>query len=135
MSLIALTGSGKVSVWSLSFRRVLIVDDNADLADNIAEILQMDGHVTDIAASAEEAFAKALEGDPEIVVTDFRLPGMSGADFVRRLRTAQIHVRAVVISAFTDDRTMREAKDAGAAFIAKPVDFLLLSKWIGEGSA
>lgn len=119
----------------LSPRRVLIIDDNIDLAENIAEILQMDGHLTAVAASAEEAIPKAEESEPDVVVTDYRLPGINGAAFIERFRVTRAHVYAVVISAYTDEETVREARDAGATFLAKPVDFRLLSRLVREGSA
>jgi DNA-binding response OmpR family regulator len=116
-------------------RRVLIIDDNIDLAENIAEILQMDGHATDVAASAEDAFPKVALAEPDVVVTDYRLPGMTGAAFVRQFRQTCAKGRAVVISAYTDDRTIKEARDAGATFMAKPVDFKLLVRMIRDGAA
>jgi DNA-binding NtrC family response regulator len=118
-----------------SLRRVLIIDDNINLAENIAEILQMDGHTTDVAASAEEAFPKAAQAEPDVVVTDYRLPGITGAAFVLQFRQTCTSVRAVVISAYTDDRTIREAHDAGATFMAKPIDFKLLVRMVREESA
>jgi DNA-binding NtrC family response regulator len=114
---------------------VLIVDDNVDLAENIAEILQMDGHITSVAASAEDALPKEGEALPDVLVTDYRLPGITGAEFVRQFKRARVHVHAVVISAYTDDRTIREARDAGATFMAKPVDYKLLSRLVREGAA
>ena len=118
-------------------RRVLIVDDNVDLAENIAEILQLDGHLTDVAASAEEAYPKVMQGRPDVVVTDYRLPGENGADFVKRFRQVHVQVVAVVISAYTDEDTIEEATQAGAMFVPKPVDFTILSRLIHdlEGSA
>ncbi len=115
-------------------RRVLIIDDNVDLAENIAEILQMDGHDTDVAASAEEAFPKAALAEPDVVVTDYRLPGITGAAFVRLFRQTRTKVHAVVISAYTDDRTIKEARDAGATFMAKPIDFKLLVRMVRDGA-
>jgi DNA-binding response OmpR family regulator len=106
---------------------VLVVDDNQDLAENIAEILTMHGFEATIAASAEEALPKALPDGPDLVVTDFRLPGMSGAELVRRIRALRQGVRAVVISAYTDERTVAAARDAGADFLPKPVDVGALS--------
>jgi DNA-binding response OmpR family regulator len=116
-------------------RRILIVDDNVDLAENIAEILQLDGHLTDVAGSAEEALEMTLGTDPDVVVTDYRLPGISGAVFIQRIRQKGNAFIAVVISAYTDDQTMREARDAGATFMAKPIDFKVLSQWIRTGPA
>jgi CheY-like chemotaxis protein len=116
-------------------RRVLIVDDNVDLADNIAEILQIDGHVTEVAGSGEEALEKALGADLDVIVTDYRLPGISGAVFIERIRQRGSAFLAVVISAYTDDETIEEARQAGATFMAKPLDFKALSHWIETGSA
>jgi DNA-binding response OmpR family regulator len=111
---------------------VLVVDDNQDLADNIAEILGMRGYAALIANSGEEALPKALPNGPELLVTDFRLPGMNGAELVRRVRKQRQNVRAVVISAYTDDTTVAAAKEAGAAFLAKPVDFSALSRLLAD---
>jgi DNA-binding response OmpR family regulator len=116
-------------------RQVLIIDDNLDLAENIAEILQMEGHSTNVAGSAEEAFPRALQSEPDVVVTDYRLPGINGVDFIKQFRQTRMHVRAIVISAYTDEATINQARDAGAAFMAKPVDFKLLGRWVREGSA
>ena len=115
-------------------RRVLIVDDNIDLAENIAEILQIDGHVTEVAFSAEAALQGVAPG-PDVIVTDYRLPGINGAEFLKRLQQKGYRVVAVVISAYTDDDTMREAREAGATFMAKPIDFQTLSRVVREGSA
>ncbi len=116
-------------------RRVLIVDDNVDLAENIAEILQIDGHLTQVAASAEEALSQGVDDHPDVIVTDYRLPGMSGADFVKQFRRTRTQVLAVVISAYTDEGTIEHAKEAGATFMPKPVDFKLLGRFVREGSA
>jgi CheY-like chemotaxis protein len=113
-------------------RRILIVDDNVALAENIAEILAFEGHATEVARSAEEALPRVLAETPDVVVTDYRLPGISGAAFVRQFRQTCRDVRAVVISAYTDDRTIRETQEAGAAFIPKPVDFILLSQLVRD---
>jgi DNA-binding NtrC family response regulator len=115
--------------------RVLILDDNFSLADNIAEILQLDGHLTDIAASAEEAFPMALESEPDVVVTDYRLPGISGVDFVKKVRRTWTGLLAVVVSAYTDERTVNASRDAGATFMAKPIDFEILTGLVREASA
>jgi DNA-binding response OmpR family regulator len=53
---------------------------------------------------------------------------MSGADLVREIREKRQTVRAVVISAYTDDSTISAAKKAGADFLPKPVDFASLSR-------
>jgi CheY-like chemotaxis protein len=115
--------------------RVLIVDDNFELAENIAEILQYDGHSTDVATSAEEALPKAIGAALDVIITDYRLPGMTGAEFVRQFRGRSPHPYAVVISAYTDEGTINEAKSAGAMFVAKPIDFDTLCRIVREANA
>jgi DNA-binding response OmpR family regulator len=109
---------------------VLVVDDNQDLAENIAEILDLRGYAATIATSAEEALPRALGDDLSLLVTDFRLPGMSGAELVRQVRLQRRDLRAVVMSAYTDDKTIAAARDAGADFLPKPVDFGALSRFL-----
>jgi DNA-binding NtrC family response regulator len=116
-------------------RQVLIVDDNISLAENIAEILQIDGHITRVAGSAEEAYPGALEDEPDVIVTDYRLPGINGAAFVRQFRATHMHFRAMVISAYTDEATIEAASGAGATFMAKPLDFTILGRWVSDGAA
>jgi CheY-like chemotaxis protein len=109
---------------------VLVVDDNQDLAENIAEILGLRGFAAVIATSGEEALPRALADGPDLLLTDFRLPGMTGAELVRRLRQHLRGLRAVVMSAYTDDHTIAAAQDAGANFLPKPVDLTALSQLI-----
>jgi len=117
--------------------RVLVIDDNVNLAENIAEILALDGFLTEVAASADEALAKAVPSKPDVVVTDYRLPDTSGANLLRRFREMGVCVRAVVMSAYTDEHTIADARDAGASFLPKPIDFKVLGRVIREqeGSA
>jgi len=116
-------------------RRVLIVDDNVAFAENIAEILQLEGHITEVAASAEAGALWAHKNEVEVLVTDYRLPGQNGADLVRQLRASRVTVHAIVMSAYTDEVTIRQAQDAGATFMAKPLDFMLLTRRVREGAA
>jgi DNA-binding NtrC family response regulator len=113
-------------------RRILIIDDNVGLAENIAEILEIYGYATEVVGSAEEALARTGLPAPDVVVTDYRLPGINGANLLRRLVDLGVHVNAVVISAYTDDSTIADAKNAGAAFLAKPIDFEALGRLVHD---
>lgn len=116
-------------------RRVLVVDDNQALAENMAELLSAGGHTADVAFTAEEALSKALESDVDVVMTDFRLPGMNGAELVVCLRRARKGFYAVVVSAHNDESTITAASEAGAAFLSKPLNLAVLSDFIGRAVA
>jgi two-component system C4-dicarboxylate transport response regulator DctD len=117
-------------------RRVLVVDDNLELADNLAEMLVLAGYVAVVAGSAEEAFPLALDGGLCFVLTDYRLPGRSGADLIRDLRGRGWKIPAALMSAYTDESTIATAHAAGIVeFIPKPVDFRHLAEVIGVAAA
>jgi two-component system nitrogen regulation response regulator GlnG len=106
---------------------ILIVDDNVELAENIAEVLGLAGYRTAVAASAEEALPKALESEVTFVVTDFRLPGIDGVELVSRVRHARDEVRFIVMSAHSDVLIQERATGAGATFLPKPLDLQRLT--------
>ena len=63
--------------------RVLIVDDNHDLADNLAELLEDEGYAVETAYSGERALDLASAEVFDTILTDVRMPGISGVDQVR----------------------------------------------------
>ena len=107
----------------------LVVDDNVALAENIVEILELAGYVVWTAASAEEALPKALAGQVAFIVADYRLPGLNGAQLIKSVRRCGRKIRAVIISAYSDEGTITEAYEAGISdFIVKPIDFARLTR-------
>jgi DNA-binding NtrC family response regulator len=101
---------------------ILVVDDQIELAENIAEVLQGLGFETDVASSAEEALAIIRRGGVTAVVTDFKLPGKSGADLIGDIRRAGERIPALMMSAYTDEQTIAQSHAAGAwLFLPKPV--------------
>jgi two-component system C4-dicarboxylate transport response regulator DctD len=125
-----------IEVPGESGRRVLVVDDNLELADNLAEMLALAGFGAVVAGSAEEAFPLALAGGLCFVLTDYRLPGRSGAELIRDLRGRGWKIPAALMSAYTDESTIATARAAGIVeFIPKPVDFRHLAEVIGGGAA
>lgn len=106
----------------ISTTRVLVVDDHVHLAENIAEILEGEGYQTLLAASAEQALETVETDGVDALITDYRLPGLSGAELIRELRRRGRDIPAVVMSAYSDDETIRVSRAAGALeVLGKPV--------------
>lgn len=103
--------------------RVLIVDDDRDLAELIARALGRMGSHTRVAHDAEEAIATAASFDPHVVVLDLHLPDCDGHELGLRLRALSRRTLQVIVLT-SDDR--HEAQDRSeecgfAAHLIKPV--------------
>jgi PAS domain S-box-containing protein len=80
--------------------RVLVVDDNADAADSLVALLEALGHTTWVARDGPEGLNLALGVQPDLVLLDIGLPGMSGYEVARAIRRNQ-GVRQIVLIALT----------------------------------
>jgi len=78
--------------------RVLVVDDNVDAADTLADVLAIMGHATEVAHDGAQALAVTPQFLPEVVFLDIGLPGMSGYDVARALRQTPVGQHAVLIA-------------------------------------
>ena len=108
-----------------AFRSALVVDDNLDVAEMLATVLRCARYTVSLAHSASDALAMALSRHFDLVVSDIRLPGMSGHELVRVLR-AMPEYRAIPIVAVTgldtyDDRE-RSLEAGFSAHLRKPID-------------
>jgi DNA-binding response OmpR family regulator len=89
---------------------VLIVEDNPDLAANIADYLEAKGHLVDVAMDGVTGLHLAVSQPHDVIVLDLMLPGMDGLSVCRRLRQdAQSHVPVLMLTA----RATLEDKIAG----------------------
>src|SRR5258706_8546088 len=79
---------------------VLIVEDDPETRQFYSDALAADGFATDQAHNGHQAFAKALEIGPDLILTDIAVPGLDGIELCRRLR-ADTRTRAVPVLAIT----------------------------------
>ena len=106
-------------------RRILIIEDNVDAAQTLADLLELNGHEVQIAYSGTEGVETAAKFQPEIVLCDIGLPGMSGWEVARTLRAlpATAASRLIAISGYGALEDRRQSTDAGfEAHLTKPVD-------------
>lgn len=105
-------------------QRLLIVDDNVDLAENLKEILEDEGLSVTVAPAGAEAL-EALRGHHfDLVLTDMRMPGLSGIDILRAVRRDFPGVPVALMTAYTQDHLLDEARQSGAlTILSKPVPF------------
>ena len=102
-------------------RRVLLVDDELSSAEVLALILAGENYQVTLAADARQALARLDQAAPEIVVVDFMMPGMNGAELVKAIRAvpAYEHVPVVLISG-APESALRRYDVKYDAFLRKP---------------
>ena len=103
-------------------QRVLVVDDNEDAADVLAQQLRHAGHEVDVAYNGMCALARVRAKPPDVVLCDLGLPELSGFDFARAIRREHAQaIRLVAISGYAQPEDIRRSIEAGFdAHLAKP---------------
>ena len=110
-------------------RRILVVDDNADAANSLSELLKMDGHHTQPVFSAEDAILQAHAFAPDVVLLDIGLPHIDGYEVARRLRGSLSSVMLVALTGYGQADDRERALAAGFdAHLVKPVDLAALTR-------
>jgi PAS domain S-box-containing protein len=112
-------------------RRVLVVDDNRDSAESMALLLRLVGHEVRVAFDGPDALEAAARFRPDLVLLDIGLPGMTGYDVARRLRssTAARGVVLVAMTGYGQEEDRGESRRAGFDMhLTKPVELEDLRK-------
>jgi PAS domain S-box-containing protein len=109
--------------------RVLVVDDNADMAETTAALLAMDGHDIDVAFDGPSAVERVEAFQPSVVLCDIGLPGMDGYELATHLRTRYPALRLIALTGYGHDDARRDGERAGFDhYLVKPVDYRMLSR-------
>ena len=109
-------------------RRILVVDDNVDSAESLADVLRLSGHEVRTARDGTAALQAARAAAPDVVLLDIGLPGMSGYEVARELRSA--HGAGTLLVALTGygqpEDHLRSQKAGFDLHLVKPVDLARL---------
>ena len=117
---VAPTDEGQVALSPVTAKRILVVDDEADAAEALVEILALQGHEARAVPDGVAAFAAVGELEPEVVLLDLGLPNMSGYEVARRLREMLgRRVLLIALTGYHDDKA--RLQEAGFdAHLLKP---------------
>lgn len=104
--------------------RILVVEDEIDLQEAIAEGLRLDGYAVDTCGDGNEAYELIYVENYDLVILDLNLPGMDGLDVLNKIRKENGELKVLILSA--RDRVSDKVKglDLGANdYLTKPFDF------------
>jgi two-component system OmpR family response regulator len=105
-------------------RRILVIEDDSETADQLVETLASSGYSVDLAVDGENALALGRSGDYAVMTIDRMIPGIDGLSIIRRLREDGVVTPALIISALgeVDDR-VRGLRAGGDDYLVKPFAF------------
>lgn len=105
-------------------RTLLLLDDDENVLRSLVRLLRRDGYRLLPASSASEAFDLLARNDVQVVMSDQRMPDMSGTEFLARVRDMYPDTVRLALSGYTDLETISQAINQGAAsrFLIKPWD-------------
>lgn len=105
-------------------RRMLIVDDERDICDCLKDFFTMRGFSVLSVFSGEEALARLETESVDVVLLDVMLPGLTGIEVLRRIKTLCPQACVVIVTALDRDDLRVQAQQWGAAaYVTKPFDF------------
>ena len=113
--------------------RILIVEDDTDIAENIADFLEVQGHLLDFAMDGIGGLHLALTQDYDAIILDIMLPGMDGLTFCRKLRQEGAKLTPVLMLTARDTLSDKlEGFEAGADdYLVKPFELQELEARLG----
>lgn len=104
--------------------RLLLVEDQEDLARSIELVLEKSGYTVDLAYDGVEGEMRAMSTTYDVLIVDWMLPRQDGPTLVRHLREAGVHCPILMLTALTDVKYRVEGLDAGADdYLTKPFAF------------
>lgn len=102
-------------------RRILVVDDEASIRDLCARVLQRAGFAVVTAGGGEEAVDRLREETFDAVISDIRMPGVSGLEVLDAAKQTSPEIRVVLITGFGTPQTLERARHSGAdRILTKP---------------
>ncbi|HEX4145978.1 MAG TPA: response regulator [Pirellulales bacterium] len=106
-------------------RRIVVVEDNTEMREMLAELLSVCGHEVQVAATGREALAVIAATAPDVALVDIGLPDLDGCEVARRIRSEAVGqgLQLVALTGHADEEDRRLAMDAGFDhFLIKPVE-------------
>jgi nitrogen regulation protein NR(I) len=101
--------------------KILLIDDDPGIRDTLQRVLGAEGYETTIEGRADNGLVRATQEPYNVVITDLKLPGMSGLELVSQLHAAQPRLPIILVTAFGSTQTAIEATKLGAYdYLLKP---------------
>ena len=113
---------------------ILVVDDEPNVRKVLGAMLEQAGYLTTRAATGDEALGLVRAQDPDLVITDLKMPGMDGLGLLRRMKEGFPEIPVILLTAHGTVEAAVEAMKQGALdFLAKPFDKTRVLEIVAKG--
>ena len=107
--------------------KILLIDDDEWIRDSLRIFFEAEGCRIYAFETAEEGLKELQSQKYEIIITDYKLPGMDGLAFLKRIQSSHPNAKKVLITAYKTDEVVKEAKKMGVHhLISKPFTSVIL---------
>lgn len=101
--------------------RILVVEDNADLAFGLKTILEFEGHTVEVEGDGETGLKRARESEPALVILDLMLPRKGGYEVLREMRESGMRTPVLILTARSQESDLVMGFNLGADdYVTKP---------------
>ena len=123
----------KIVVQKKHCARIYIIDDEEDILEILSTYITRQGHQPECFTSPEAAIARCREISPDLVLSDMKMPGLSGLDVLKILKEIDSEIPIIFISGYLDKETLVESLNLGAfSVLEKPIKENLLLNYIRQ---
>jgi two-component system response regulator AtoC len=110
------------SIYSKSIAKILIIEDDDEMRSLLKDFIKEEGYEADSVNNGSEAFLKLTKEHFNLIITDVRMPGLTGLDILPGIRKLQPEASIIVITAFGSKEVYLKAIERGAtAYLEKPI--------------
>ncbi len=101
--------------------RLLVVDDEPSMTEFLEILLAQEGYEVTTASSGEEGFKLYRRFEPDLILTDVKMPGMSGLDLIREIHALDSAIPIIAITAYASaDDAIRAVREGAYDYLSKP---------------
>ena len=119
----------------MSRRKILVVEDHPTVREVLRTLLGMEDHEVAVAPNGEAGLALADILEPDVVILDVSMPGLSGYELCRAIKARTEDTRVVMVTARTSEADEQAGREAGAdAYLRKPFSPLGILEAVGVGA-
>jgi DNA-binding response OmpR family regulator len=112
-------------------RRILIIEDDEEMRSLLEDFFEEEGFETDSVGNGSEALRILVREIFDVVITDIRMPGLTGLEIIAGVRRLQPETSIIVITAFGSEEVHQKAIERGAdSYLEKPLQFHELRRMV-----